>query len=386
VHHEEDIGAGAAVAPRRRGRAILALLARLAGVAGGLLSLGTARAVDLPADHAEAMFHLFDGGGTRASGPALLVRKSIADKFSISGQYFVDMVSNASIDVVTQASPYKETRNEFDLSADYVVRDTQLTLSSQTSREPDYRAQTTSLDVTQEVFGGMTTVSTGFGYGSDHVGKHLDPEFADTARHWNYRLGATQILTPRWLMSANFEAIDDDGYLGSPYRAARVFGAFVPENDPRTRASKALELRAVGDIGSGELRQSVHASWRLFRDSWGIHANTFELGSDRYLQGGWRANAFMRYYTQQHALFYSDNAETETLYISRNRQLSTFHDLGLGVGLSRIIASAPGRYEVTVRGNYEFMMFRYADFTDVRTGTPYGNNASVAQLELSANF
>ena len=29
------------------------------------------------------------------------------------------MVSNASIDVVTTASPYKETRNEYGLGADY---------------------------------------------------------------------------------------------------------------------------------------------------------------------------------------------------------------------------------------------------------------------------
>ena len=47
----------------------------------------------------------------------------------------------------------------------------------------------------------------------------------------------TQILTPRWLMSANFEAISDDGYLGSPYRVARVFGAAVPERNPRTRSA-----------------------------------------------------------------------------------------------------------------------------------------------------
>ena len=38
-------------------------------------------------------------------------------------------------------------------------------------------------------------------------------------------------------MSANFEALSDDGYLGSPYRVARVFGAAVPE---RTRAPDRL--------------------------------------------------------------------------------------------------------------------------------------------------
>ena len=58
------------------------------------------------------MAHIYNGGGVTAYGPALLVRKSIADKVSLTGTYYVDTVSNASIDVVTTASPYKETRNE----------------------------------------------------------------------------------------------------------------------------------------------------------------------------------------------------------------------------------------------------------------------------------
>ena len=46
----------------------------------------------------------------------------------LSGTYYMDAVSNASIDVVTTASPYHETRHEFGLSADYVYRDAQITL------------------------------------------------------------------------------------------------------------------------------------------------------------------------------------------------------------------------------------------------------------------
>ena len=67
------------------------------------------RVAALPEDVAEGMVHLFNGGGVTASGPALLVRKSIADTVSLTGTLYVDMVSNASIDVVTTASPFRET-------------------------------------------------------------------------------------------------------------------------------------------------------------------------------------------------------------------------------------------------------------------------------------
>jgi hypothetical protein len=357
-------------------------LARLAGLLSGVLAAGTARAVDLPEDRAEAMFHSYDGGGVKANGPALLVRKNIADKVSLNGSYYVDSVSNASIDVVTTASPFKERRTEWSVGADYAVRDSLLTFSTSRSTEPDYVANTASLDISQEVFGGMTTVALGFSRGADDVGKK-GVGFFDRATHWQYRAGLTQILTPRWLASANFEAISDDGYLGSPYRAAMVFGALVPERNPRTRSSRALKFRVIGDLGQ---RDSMHAEYRYFWDTWDIKAHTAELGYSRYFGDLWLADAYLRYYTQTHALFYSDNAQSETTYVSRNRQLSTFHDVGLGAKVSRTIVTVPGRYEVKANFNYELVKFNYKDFTDIRTGSPYSFDANVLQVYLSATF
>ncbi len=232
-------------------------------------------AVTLPEDKAEALIHLYDGGGVKASGPALLVRKSLADKVSLSGSYYVDMVSNASIDVVTTASPFREKRTEYALGLDYVYRDALLTLSVSSSTEPDYKANAVSFDIAQEVFGGMTTINLGYTRGEDKVGRSDTSGFFDYATHWRYRVGVTQILTPRWLMSANLEAVSDDGYLGSPYRAARVFGALVPERNPRTRSSRAFKLGSVAEVMP---RTALRAEYRYFYDTWDIKAHTVELG------------------------------------------------------------------------------------------------------------
>src|SRR6185436_15383622 len=112
------------------------------------------------------------------------------------------------------------------------------------------------------------------------------------------RIGVTQVLTPLWIASANFEALSDDGYLGSPYRAARVFGAAVPERNPRTRSARALMLRVKGDLGS---RDALSASYRYYRDTWEIKGHTVELGYSRYFQDAWLADAYLRYYTQNNA-------------------------------------------------------------------------------------
>ncbi len=359
------------------------LLRHLAALLGGVLAASGARAADLPEDSAEALFHSYAGGGVSANGPALLVRKRLADKVSLSASYYVDAVSNASIDVVTTASPYREQRNEYGLGMDYVYRDSKISLAASTSRESDYTANRFGLDIAQETFGGMTSISLGFTRGDDQIGKSNSPEFADTAAHWQYRLGATQILSPRWIMSANAEVMSDDGFLGSPYRIARVFGAAVPEKTPRTRSGRALKFRLIGDLNA---RDALHLDYRYYWDTWDIKANTSEAGYSRHFGEQWLADASLRYYAQTKALFYNDNARSETTYISRNRQLSAFNSVGLGAKVAYTWRRAPGKFDIKLNAALETTRFQFSDFTDIRSGELYAYQANVLQLYLSANF
>lgn len=347
-----------------------------------MLASGTAAAApNLPEDRADLMYHHYQGGGLKAYGPAVLVRKKVTDQLSLNGQYYVDMVSSASIDVVTTASPYKETRNEYTLGGDYTVRDTIISMSKTHSDEPDYIADAISLDVAQDVFGGMTTINLGYTRGDDDVGDKYRG-FFDTARHWRYRLGATQILTSNWLMSVNFEQVSDDGYLGNPYRAAREFGAKVSERYPRTRSSRAIDVRAIGDIGAG---RSIKGEYRYFWDNWDVVSHTVELGHSRYIGEKWLADFSWRYYTQDKALFYSDNATSSTTYLTRNRQLSTFNTVSLG-GRGTYTAKKAANYDIKLNAGYEFIRYSFKDFTDLRDGSKYKYDAHVIQLFVNANF
>lgn len=359
------------------------VLRHVAALLGGMLAASGARAVDLPEDSAEAIFHSYNGGGVNANGPALLVRKQFADKVSVSASYYVDSVSNASIDVVTTASPFREQRNEFGVGAEYVYRDSKLSVTTTSSKEPDYTANGLGIDITQDTFGGMTSVSLGFTRGNDQISKKDAPEFHDEAAHWQYRLGVTQILSPRWIVSANAEALADEGFLGSPYRVARVFGAVVPERTPRTRSARAIKFRLIGDLGH---QDAIHADYRYFTDTWDIKAHTAEIGYSRYFGEQWLADAALRYYRQDKALFYSDNATAESAYVSRNRQLSTFNSVGLGAKISYKLGKVAGFSLVKLNGAYEYTSFKFSDFTDIRNGEPYSYNANVLQVYLTANF
>lgn len=366
---------------------------------GSLLAgSSTVHAATLPEDKAELLWHRYDGGGVQASGPALLVRKSLLGSVSLSAQSYVDMVSNASVDVMTQASPFRETRKAWELGAQTAVRDSTLGIVVSRSNEPDYQADAVAIDATTEVFGGMSTVSLGTTRGSDRVGRserdaagNKATRWLDTATHWQYRVGLTQVLSPRWLVSISAEAVADSGYLGSPYRAARVFGASVPERSPRTRSSRAVQLRSSVDTSDIWAGSALRASVRGYDDNWAIRATTFEIGGSKQLLSavlprGLLLDATLRHYRQGRALFYSDNASSETLYISRNRQLSAFSSTSLGARLNYAWPDLPPGRALLLSAGYEFKRFSFNDYTDLRTGQAYAHDAHILQLALSANF
>jgi hypothetical protein len=356
---------------------------------GGLFASASAvpaHAVTLPEDKAETLVHRYSGGGVVADGPAILVRKRVADQVSLSGQLYVDMVSNASVDVVTTASPFRETRKAWELGSVAVVRDSTLSLNLSRSSEPDYQADAFSLDVASETFGGMTTVSLGFTRGADQVGKKGVTGWIDQALHWQYRAGITQVLSPRWLVSLNAETVADSGLLGSPYRVARVFGAAVPERTPRTRGSRALKLRSLTDTSDWLAGSSLRAEVRSYQDNWSVRATTFELGLAKTLPRGLLLDASLRSHRQGQALFYNDNAPSETRYLSRSRQLSAYTSTGLGARISYTWPGLPSGYGLALSAGYERKRSRYPDFTDLRTQRPYAEDANVFQAGLSATF
>ena len=81
----------------------------------------------MPDDRTDVLYHLYEGGGIQIDGPSILVRKKVGKSVSFVSNYYVDMISSASIDVVTTASPYTEERTQWSLGMDYLRGNTTIT-------------------------------------------------------------------------------------------------------------------------------------------------------------------------------------------------------------------------------------------------------------------
>ncbi len=188
----------------------------------------------LPDDRADVLYHRYDGGGVTIDGPSLLLRKKFAEKYSVSANYYMDMVSSASIDVMTTASPYKEERTQGSLAFDMLQGKTQYSVSYTLSDESDYTANTASFDLSQDLFGDLTTVSFGFSQGWDEVRKNGDNAFEETVDRRNYRFGLQQILTPRLMAGPQLRG---DHRRGVPQQPVSL-GA-LPRRRPARAASRS---------------------------------------------------------------------------------------------------------------------------------------------------
>jgi hypothetical protein len=381
-------------------------LLRAAVAVAALLAAFTARAGVLPDDRADALYHSYDGGGVSISGPSLLVLKKVGQNVALTGNYYVDSISGASIDVqtISGASKYAEERTELSGGVDYQHGNSTMSLSYTNSSENDYKANTASAGISMDMFGNMTTVSMGYSHGWDTVGMVNNPSFsADVARQ-NYRLGLSQVLTRNLVLDVNYEGITDEGFLNNPYRKVRyrdstdlVDGySYTNELYPHTRTSSAL---ALGTRYFLPWRAAVAGKYRYFTDTWGIDAHTLELGYTHPLQDRWMLETTYRYYTQTSADFYSDLLDfngSQNFY-GRDKELSTFDSNSVGFKLSYdfIRDGWKGLDHASLNLGWNHIWFNYKDFRDLRTVLPaaqvgteplYSYSADVVQFFVSAWF
>jgi hypothetical protein len=334
----------------------------------------------LPEDRADALYFRYDGGGVVINGPSVLLRKSIGEHVSVSANHYVDMVSSASIDVETSASPYEDERTQSSLSVDFLNGKSMYTLGYVNSDESDYQAKTMFAAISHDMFGDLTTIGFGYKKGENEVFKNLkdasgvianDPNFAETMDSQSFNVSLSQIITKNLILAGQYEVITDEGFLRSPYRSIRYFTdplnqALAPEQYPNTRSSNAVSVRAKYFL---PYRAAIDTMYRFYTDTWGVLGHTAELGYVHPTNNEkWIFEARVRYYTQEAADFYQDifpRADYAN-FMARDKELATYSAItaGLGATYEFKIQRFPWLTKGQLNLRYDFMTVEYDDFRD----------------------
>ena len=354
------------------------IFARAAVIAALLLVRSTIADV-LPDNRADVFYSKYSGGGMDITGYSATARAKITENFAVEANYFIDKVSGASVDVLSQASVIKDTRKQKSGTLEYLHDKTTYTASYMSSVERDYKSDTASFSLSQSMFGDLTTVTLGFANTHNTVGENNgtanDPNVAwlGHALTRAYSGGLSQIITKNFIAGVNLQVITDAGYLANPYRSVRFLDGsargygLASQVYPDTHTSTAVQVQAKYYL---PYRAAVTGLYRYFSDTWGVVGNTYELDYTHPIANKWIFEGRARYYKQTAATFYSDlfpfaNSQNFT---ARDQNLAALDNITLGAKVT--YAFLPDGWKFfkrgTVTGDVSRIRFNYKDFRDIR--------------------
>ena len=213
--------------------------------------------------------------------------------WTFSGQYLVDIVSAASVDIVSTASRrWQEVRQEGNVAASYKPRTFGVKANGAVSDEPDYLSWSAGAAVTQDLMDKNLTWLLGYGHGHDTAGRTGTPfsVFSRVLDRNAFNAVLSRVLNRTTVASLIGDVVLENGDPSKPYRYIPLFaaGTTAPrgatidqvnnlrvsarplEQLPLSRQRFALTARLARRYHLATLRLDE----RVYADSWTMKATT----------------------------------------------------------------------------------------------------------------
>jgi hypothetical protein len=287
--------------------------------------------------------------------------------WAVNGRYLVDVVTAASPDIVATASPrWSEVRHAGNVGAKYKPGTFGVAVSASASYTPDYLALSAGALLTQELDDKNLTLSGGYGYGHDTIGRTGTPfsVFSHSLAYHTITAGLVRLLGPSASLGVIADLVLENGEQSKPYRYVPMFTSEVAATIPRGAsvadvASLRINARPLEQLPLSRQRGAItgRLSWRiegatlrlderLYADTWGLAATTSDLRylidvSDRVIL--WphlrvHAQNGVSFWQRAYAAIDVDHLPTLR---TGDRELSPLTNTGIGAG-ARFALGKPG--------------------------------------------
>jgi hypothetical protein len=303
---------------------------------------------------------------------------TLDDRYRVGLRYLVDVVSSASVDVVSQATgTFHDVRHDISTSGGYDDGSRSLIAGYSFSTENDWTSHNVSLAGSHDLLEHNLTLSGSLAFQSNAITRANSIGFAESLKSYLANLAASYTLSERDLVQVALASSLHDGFQSSPYRYRTIDDVSELERYPEERLRQALVLRHHHYF-TGEWALRNHA--RLYADTYGVESLT--LGSE----AAWERAPFewslaLRGYGQTGARFYREQYAQPERYMSFDKELSPFVDVFFGPTFAYQRAAlgpfSSFRVDARVSGFY-FRFFEFAAL-DERWGV-------VADIGASATF
>jgi len=337
----------------------------VAAVAITLLARDLASAADEPWRLSSDTLVYGDSDNVVVVSPQVAVRRSLDDGGgNATARVVVDVVSAASVDVVSQATNrFSEVRTEVDLGLAKSFGSWLPSVSYRHSREPDYRSTGLGAGLEHRFADSDATVAVNYDVSLDTVGYvgTAEDTFSESLVSHAANFSLTQVIGPKALVRGVYTLSVQHGYLEKPYRFVPLFdsaGIAAAERDgvtinlsnfddyrlperiaeqvPDARVGHALAVRGLRYVEA--IHGSIHTDVQFFADTWGITAETIEPGLSWSPSQAILMGMYLRSYLQQAAEFWRreyvvDDPAIVPTWRTLDRDLSDYFTATLGARL-----------------------------------------------------
>lgn len=321
-----------------------------------------------------------DSDHTTVVSPLVQGTADVTPTTSVTLGYVADIVSSASVDVVSQASGTRihDTRQQASGGFTHAFGSLSWHANYSYSHENDYLSNTIATGLDKELFDKNTTLSLGYAVSLNDVGRAHDANFSRSLDVQSASASWTQILSETLIGQLTYELTDASGFQSSPYRFVPVRPSldaapefWVMETDPDSRWRNAVVLALNHALGDSS---SIQGDYRLYHDTWGITSHTLGARYFVHLTPALELRLRERFYTQNGATFYENNYTSVQQYMAFDRELSPLWSETFGGALYYLITP---RIEAELKA--DLFYYSYSDFAPLtsRTGTNLGLGVTV---------
>jgi len=317
------------------------------------------RPVQVTADLRTGVYQ--DSDHTTVSTTTVAARALIKDRVQLTARYLVDVVSSASVDVVTAATPgFAETRHEVTAGVGYRDGTNTVDLGYIYSGENDWWSHTLSWAATRDFLQHNLTLGFGATAVLNDVGRSGDRNFHRSLDVFGGSLTVAGTPSRRDVLSLTYTLSYLTGYQASPYRYIVFFDPqglreSIPETVPDRRLRHAVAVHWKRHV---QRSSAIHLHGRGYYDDWQVVSLT--AGAEYLIEiGEFVLGPHLRGYVQRHAGFYQEQYSQRVNFMTFDRELASFVD-----GFSRParrLGTAPARAarRAAHRGQVRWLRFLF---------------------------
>ena len=272
-----------------------------------------------------------DNDQTQILTPHTSVQSQINPSLNIGAHAGVDVVTSASVDVISAATPkgsFTDIRKETGANIAYTYTDWTISGAGRFSTEDDYSSISGTVGISREMAQKNTTLALSYSLTDSNVGRVGDPGFNEDLDSHVINASVTQVLGKRTIGQFALYAALFTGFQSSPYRMVRFDnGSGAPEQVPDNRQRYAGVLRVKHALGTSNF---LGADYRFYFDTWGLESHMVELSFSQQPTKSFKWRVRNRIYRQSGVDFYADTYGAPQQYMSSDREHSPFTSDTLG--------------------------------------------------------